>query len=619
LAGKSALGRIILGRPHVADPDPPGDENSEAHGDDKAASPKFGLEEGKQCKRCGEPFGRDVGHDAVLPLVLVGMRRWTGGVRIPASGRHFRFVVPPRRSAARQYRQGHSGPPRPGRLYDGTAPVSRERCLWSGQEVGSVDGADMTTRPPPIANFAGDLRRLARQGVRRFPWLRVLGWTALGLAAYGVLYGANEAVQHLEGEVAFAFVVVTVATWGLGRMIVALVTRVRPGVQARTLHLHEAAAMALLVLFCLPIAIRFWPASVLPALFGLAAAGVAWRAHVAKWAWVGCGLIVCLSVVVAYLAREARTENAAPIPQPFVPVAGAERLAERFRPVLMFDSKERFEPLDIEAAMAAGEVQVCRFGLRDSEEEAPCNRVDDPTGFDNSFDYLTIREHPLEEDEEPGGEDSAYYYRAVERDGRLYIDFWWFFALNPSPLERRGFCAPGFRLSDVTCFEHAADWEGVTVVLERCEDPVRNNCVGVVSGLYAPVAVHYAQHKGVKGYVWSGLLSRWRERGLHRPSGRQGPFVFVARNSHASYPAPGDGFTEGPYDGRRPWMNNVDCDRCLKQMPTTDDGQQPASWNAFTKPWGAQRCIIFGTYCDRSKAPTAPSTQKRYQDPTRAS
>ena len=199
----------------------------------------------------------------------------------------------------------------------------------------------------------------------------------------------------------------------------------------------------------------------------------------------------------------------------------------------------------------------------------------------------------------------------------MYLDYWWFYVENPSPLEKRGFCAAGFRLPGITCFDHDSDWEGVTVVLERCTRG--EACVDASAGSFKPVAVHYAQHRHVISYDWPGLQRRWKKLppSVKRQADQAGPLVFVARNSHASYPNDGDRITDGPFDGQLAWTNNASCGACLKPLPVTSD-DEPALWNAFTGPWGRQHCILWGTYCDRSGAPTAPSTQKRYADPTGA-
>jgi hypothetical protein len=195
------------------------------------------------------------------------------------------------------------------------------------------------------------------------------------------------------------------------------------------------------------------------------------------------------------------------------------------------------------------------------------------------------------------------------------------------------------RTPPFTCQEHAGDWEGLTVVLASCEtesDP----CADIGGKFLEPVAVRYAQHEHVVAYPWNEELEElWRN--LPQPMsaalgpvwdsfvlpavaehGTQ-PVVFIARNSHASYPVAcfrsctqhTRDLPEGRFDGGQPWTHNGDCEGCLKPLPVTAEGE-PALWNAFSGRWGAQRCILAGAYCDLSGAPRGPSLQRRYRDPS---
>jgi hypothetical protein len=101
-------------------------------------------------------------------------------------------------------------------------------------------------------------------------------------------------------------------------------------------------------------------------------------------------------------------------------------------------------------------------------------------------------------------------------------------------------------------------------------------------------------------------------------------------NSHASYPFScsrdceqdetlfGWHLTESRHDGGLWWQWNREdregCEGCLKPLPLTRSGK-PATWNAFPRRWGTQKCILAGTYCDTTGAPESPSKQRRYTDP----
>jgi hypothetical protein len=265
-----------------------------------------------------------------------------------------------------------------------------------------------------------------------------------------------------------------------------------------------------------------------------------------------------------------------------------------------------------------------------------CPDVTNAEMIDQSFDYLDIDESAPPP--RGGGDESAYYYHVVSENERIFVDYWWFYSRNPSPVADKVFCGPGFRTPPYTCQEHAGDWEGLTVVLARCEE-ASETCVDVGGELLGPTAVRYAQHAHLLSYSWTRTLERVWE-GLQRPAAPAlaeiwdsfvlppvndngaRPVVFVARNSHASYPdacfgscsQEVGGLPEARYDGGLPWVHNETCNGCLKPLPIDEEGE-PALWSAFPGRWGSQNCILAGAYCDLSQAPRGPSFQGRYEDP----
>jgi hypothetical protein len=176
-------------------------------------------------------------------------------------------------------------------------------------------------------------------------------------------------------------------------------------------------------------------------------------------------------------------------------------------------------------------------------------------------------------------------------------------------------------------------------VIAPCEEP-SDSCVDVGGELWGPTAVRYAQHAHLLSYSWERTLERvWGSLDSPRadalaeiwdslvlPAVEENgvrPVVFVARNSHASYPDPCfsssckqevGGLPEARYDGGLPWSHNETCDGCLRRLPIGENGE-PALWNAFPGHWGSQECILAGAYCDLSQAPRGPSFQRRYTDP----
>jgi hypothetical protein len=480
-----------------------------------------------------------------------------------------------------------------------------------------------------------------RAGVARLPEhgraVRILIGIFLFGLAFGVLVTLNVLLRAggLWGDLTFAVFVTMAVLWALSRVTRPLLGR---GKEFRAFP--RALAASLLGLIGIPVALVTWPSGT--AL--LVAPFLAWLAVLLArrfgslttrlpplWAasLVAVGLVLLFIAVRPSLSPTDRVPRAVPPAQ--IEEVDAE-LAERFRPLLFFDSGEQRYPLDIEDAISDGRIEMCRRGLRGDQ----CEHLESPAAIDDSFDYLEVSDAPPPR--RGGDSGSAYYYHVLREGTRVYVDFWWFYSRNPSPVAGEVFCGPGLRTPPFTCQEHSGDWEGLTVVLASCATESAT-CADVGGELLRPVAVRYGQHEHVVEYEWARELEElWR--GFARPtSAALGPvwssfvlpaaaehgtraLAFVARNSHASYPSAcfrscrqeTRDLPEGRFDGGQPWTHNRDCEGCLKPLPVTASGE-PALWNAFSGRWGAQRCILGGAYCDLAGAPRGPSLQRRYGDP----
>jgi hypothetical protein len=202
-----------------------------------------------------------------------------------------------------------------------------------------------------------------------------------------------------------------------------------------------------------------------------------------------------------------------------------------------------------------------------------------------------------------------------ERDGKKYLDYWWYLPDNPANAGGGALCGAGFVVAGYTCHDHQSDWEGVTVVLDPSSP--------------SPEAVHYSAHADASRYTWPALQAIWR-RGFTAGVARDRtsalrPLVFVARGTHASYPdACRDRCTkrfpprkEEPHDGGLDWPGARDAEcvaLCLTALPTFDQGRRPARWNAYNGRWGAARCELF-VFCSSTEPPTSPGNQRRYRRP----
>jgi hypothetical protein len=443
----------------------------------------------------------------------------------------------------------------------------------------------------------------------------------------------------LWGDLAFALVITTLAFWILVRLVNFLLRQKENEVKA----LPRALAATMFVLVGVPITLVNWLAGLIFLFVPLLVAIVLvftsrykGRPKTAPALWkvtlASIGLLILFLLFQKPLTPEDLVPEAIPVPRAAAEGSDAQ-LAAAFRPLLFFDSGERRYPLDIDDAIADNRIDQCRkYLIADN-----CPDVTNAEEIDQSFDYLDIDESGTPP--RGGGDESAVYYHVVRGDERVFVDYWWFYSRNPSPVADKVFCGPGFRTPPFTCQEHAGDWEGITVVIAPCEE-VSDSCVDVGGELWGPTAVRYAQHAHLLSYSWERTLERvWESLGSPRadalaeiwdslvlPAVEENgvrPVVFVARNSHASYPDPCfsssckqevGGLPEARYDGGLPWSHNETCDGCLRRIPIGEEGE-PALWNAFPGHWGSQECILAGAYCDLSQAPRGPSFQGRYTDP----
>lgn len=269
--------------------------------------------------------------------------------------------------------------------------------------------------------------------------------------------------------------------------------------------------------------------------------------------------------------------------------AGDLALALRFRPLLLFDSAERWRPLDVDRFLREPGIQACPpLGTGACTPFASVDQLTagvayldlrgtSPDGDDATAPDLATcpRSLPILRDCDLRGR-SKIYAHVVRARTRIAIDYWWFLRYNAYSFD-----------------EHEGDWEGVTVIVDRRARRV--------------LEVHYAAHADV-----------WRYgRGVPLLAGSHVK-VLVAQGGHPAYPRPcsrrcreTEGtLPEARFDGRRPWVGNTarGChETCVRLLPTAPDGA-PASWDAWDGRWGA-------TYAPAFPPPLTPSFQARFRHP----
>jgi hypothetical protein len=265
-------------------------------------------------------------------------------------------------------------------------------------------------------------------------------------------------------------------------------------------------------------------------------------------------------------------------------------LALRLRPRLLFDSKERWRPIDVDRFLAEPGHVACP-PLGSGAACAPLTSVGQLTPAVAYLDLRGTRESgsdatapdlatcpkslpTLRECDEQGR--SVIYAHVVHAGRRVAIDYWWFLRYNAFTLDL-----------------HEGDWEGVTVIADAAGTKLLD--------------VHFAAHS----YVWR------YDPDVPQIVGNRVK-VYVARGDHAAYPRPcfhfcrtTDGtLPEGRSNGRISWVGNpaAGCRRaCVRLLPQTAEGA-PASWDAWNGLWGIPRSQLFGP-------PATPSAQHRFQRP----
>lgn len=281
-------------------------------------------------------------------------------------------------------------------------------------------------------------------------------------------------------------------------------------------------------------------------------------------------------------------------------------LATWLKPSILFDSSEKWRPVNLESFFAETwdglpAHSLCAFDT--------CTPVTDPDQLHTLGGYERLNVFGDEEFEElyrtpyagcwvggvldcNAGASSSLYWRVTpttESSSWRFVQYWAFYRFN------------SFSDSSPVVGTHEGDWEAVAAAVSQ-------NHPGTFQ--FASFASHGAWYS----YLRSTLRCvNTPNRTCGTDSSPQGQrfYSYVANGSHASYPQacsetiayftcgqPGNGFPERGHDGARPWGNNdpyAGTPVGLAPMPVAEDG-----WTFWDGEWGI------------SDGPSSPGNQAAY-------
>lgn len=340
--------------------------------------------------------------------------------------------------------------------------------------------------------------------------------------------------------------------------------------------------------------------------------------------------LVLLAVVVAGDDEEGATApGAAPPQSEFRPLEPDYALAKRFQPYLLFDTSERWRPLDADYLFNESVHRMCTGDRCDAiasspefarlsviHPEPPSHlRINAQTKLDpKRYSALNLychanRSNALRDCDTASN--SVIYYHVVRTAGRILIDYWFYYRYNDAPFG--------------TAFDHQSDWEGVTIAVDENDQSTFD---------WAAIA----SHEGVYRYFREDLScgGPGAVRGsCGSDDSRTGERlnVFVASGTHATYPYPCRNrlrlrfrqrlglcvqssripkvdrghVPENGYDGRAPWARNDAADS-LRPMA----GAAWVDWGGTWDPPDGEP--------EEGQPPAghvlSPARQDRYLDPT---
>ena len=268
-------------------------------------------------------------------------------------------------------------------------------------------------------------------------------------------------------------------------------------------------------------------------------------------------------------------------------------LLERFQPCLRYDSLESYFADSAEIwvanphcrlsdargktiASAADELSLAFL----KPDRYPNGQTVEPTDFTESTDgdysgqYSELREaHPEFR--------NVVYGRTVESDGRLWLQYWFFYYFNDYQL------AWGIGV-------HEGDWEMIQL---RMKPPAREGAAP------DPDIAVYAQHNFCEIRSWPDVKrlaeEQAKEESAVTPGAEDRPLVFVGRGSHASF------FETGFHE--TDFYDVTNGKRKPKTARLEVIAEAPPDWLRWPGRWGGRRA--------GGNGPQAPISQSQWEDP----
>ena len=194
----------------------------------------------------------------------------------------------------------------------------------------------------------------------------------------------------------------------------------------------------------------------------------------------------------------------------------AQRIAERFAPVLLFEEGEQFFPVPVELMIRNSTLHYTQNGQERAKAPGTYGLAD-LISHNSQEAYLDLADADRDATGEPG--ERVVYARVVEPAGTrgTLIQYWFFYLYNATGTGSVSLPIIGNPVDA----DHEGDWEGVQIWFAGLSPDELLTAT-------MPTQLGYAAHE-------SGWAFRRNAESCAETNARLAPSVYVARNRHASY------------------------------------------------------------------------------------